>query len=129
MLVQILNTVIPAPNFLPGVVLKTLKSQTQDGAVIEEHQVDLESTLRNLRGEDEHGRPLEYGDPRSIVHQRWVFERNNPGEEFPDELQVYCPHCNSPWCEVEDGEDYRNQVEDRLSTYDIYGNPKSRNDR
>ena len=119
-----LNTVIPAPNFLPGVILKTLKSQTQDGAVLEEHQVDLESTLQNLRGEDEHGRPLEHGDARAIVHQRWVFERNNPGEEFPDELQVYCPHCNSPWCEVEDGEDYRNQVEDRLSTYDIYGNPK-----
>jgi len=82
---------------------------------------NLEATISNLRGEDSNGKQLEYGDPRAIIHQRWVFERENPGQAFPPELEVICPHCGSP--EISEGE--RSKVEDRLATIDFKdGNPK-----
>jgi DNA-directed RNA polymerase beta' subunit len=120
-----LNTCLPAPNFLPGLEIRKLQHQTDSGTVEEKIEVDLENTLRNLRGEDEHGLPLPDTDTRAIIHHRWLFERNNPGEAFPEHLEVNCPHCGSPAIEDEHtGETYRTQTEDRLSTYDIYGNPR-----
>ena len=81
---------------------------------------NLEATIANLRGEDLNGKALEYGDPRAIIYQRWVFERENPNEPFPPELEVHCPHCGSP----EISEDSRSKVEDKLATVDLDGNPK-----
>ena len=86
--------------------------------------VDLDTTICNLRGEDENGRPLEEEDPRAIIHNRWVWEKNNPDEFFPEHLEVYCPHCGSPAMEDEHGNVYRTEVEDRLSNYDRDGNPR-----
>ena len=45
--------------------------------------VDLQTTISNLRGEDENGRPLTQDDPRAIIHNRWVWEQNNPDEYLP----------------------------------------------
>ena len=86
--------------------------------------VDLDTTISNLRGEDENGRPLAEDDPRAIIHNRWVWEQNNPDEYLPEHLEVNCPHCGSPSVEDEYGEVYRTEVEDRLSTYDRDGNPR-----
>ena len=115
-----LNTVLPAPNFLPGLELGVEKRRLMDGTEEESFVVDLEGTLRNLRGEDEKGVLLPDGDRRALIHQRWVWERENPQEDYPEELDVYCPHCGSPQTE----EGFRTLCEDRLSTVDIDGNPK-----
>jgi len=114
-----LNEVLPAPNFLPGMEIEE-EIKRVDGDTQTKWIPSLEPTLANLRGEDLNGKPLEHGDPRAIIHQRWVFERENPGQAFPAELEVICPHCGSP----EISEDARSKVEDRLATVDLDGNPK-----
>jgi len=116
-----LNEVLPAPNFLPGMEIEEEISRVDGDSDTQTKWIpSLEPTLANLRGEDTNGKPLEFGDPRAIIHQRWVFERENPGESFPVELEVHCPHCGSP----EISEDARSKVEDRLATIDLDGNPK-----
>ena len=119
-----LNSVLPAPNFLPGLELKRRMRRTQLGDFEEEWVVDLDRTLANLRGEDDRGRSLPGEDPRAVIHQRWIWEQNNPEEYLPEHLEVHCPHCGSPATEDEYGEAYRTEVEDRLSTFDRDGNPK-----
>ena len=114
-----LNEVLPAPNFLPGMEIEE-EIKRVDGDTQTKWIPSLEPTLANLRGEDSNGKPLEYGDPRAIIHQRWFFERENPGQPFPAELEVRCPHCGSP----EISEEARSKVEDRLATVDLDGNPK-----
>jgi len=94
------------------------------GELEEVWSVDLESTISNLRGEDENGQSIANDDPRAMIHYRWVWEQNNPDEYLPDHLEVNCPHCGSPSIEDEHGEVYRTEVEDRLSTYDRDGNPR-----
>ena len=84
----------------------------------------IRDRISNLRGEDENGRPLAEDDPRSIIHNRWVWEKNHPDEYLPEHLEVNCPHCGSPSVEDEYGEVYRTEVEDRLSNYDRDGNPR-----
>lgn len=119
-----LNTVLPAPNFLPGLELKKQMRRTVLGELEDVWSVDLDTTLSNLKGEDENGRPLAEDDPRAVIHQRWVWEQNHPDEYLPDHLEVNCPHCGSPSIEDEHGEVYRTEVEDRLSVYDRDGNPR-----
>ena len=119
-----LNTVLPAPNFLPGLELMKQMRRNEFGDLEDVWSVDLDTTICNLRGEDENGRPLEEEDPRAIIHNRWVWEKNNPDEFFPEHLEVYCPHCGSPAVEDEHGNVYRTEVEDRLSNYDRDGNPR-----
>jgi len=119
-----LNTVLPAPNFLPGLELMKQMRRNEFGDLEDVWSVDLDTTICNLRGEDENGRPLEEEDPRAIIHNRWVWEKNNPDEYFPEHLEVYCPHCGSPAMEDEHGNVYRTEVEDRLSNYDRDGNPR-----
>jgi DNA-directed RNA polymerase subunit A' len=119
-----LNTVLPAPNFLPGLELKMQMRRNELGELEEQWSVDLETTLSNLRGEDEDGQPIDKSDPRVVVFQRWAWEANHPDEFLPDHLEVNCPHCGSPSIEDEQGEVYRTEVEDRLATYDRDGNPK-----
>lgn len=115
-----LNEVLPAPNFLPGMEISAETVRLADGDTMDMWVADLDSTICNLKGEDKNGRSLDKADPRAIVHQRWVWEQENPGEPFPAELHVRCPHCGSP--EVD--EDVRTKVEDRLATIDLDGNPK-----
>jgi len=120
-----LNQVLPAPNFLPGLVLR--KQQRRDHTTAELHDdwsVDLNLTLCNLRGEDESGKSLDSEDPNTVIHHRWKWEVENPGEFLPENLEVRCPHCGSPEVEDEHGNIYPTEVEDRLSTYDRDGNPK-----
>ena len=119
-----LNTVLPAPNFLPGLELMKQMRRNEFGDLEDVWSVDLDTTISNLRGEDENGRLLEEEDPRAIIHNRWVWEKNNPDEYFPEHLEVYCPHCGSPAVEDEHGNVYRTEVEDRLSNYDRDGNPR-----
>ena len=107
-----LNTVLPAPNFLPGLELMKQMRRNEFGDLEDVWSVDLDTTICNLRGEDENGRPLEEEDPRAIIHNRWVWEKNNPDEFFPEHLEVYCPHCGSPAVEDEHGNVYRTEVED-----------------
>jgi DNA-directed RNA polymerase beta' subunit len=114
-----LNEVLPAPNFLPGMEIAEEITRV-DGETQSKWIPNLEATIANLRGEDLNGKALEYGDPRAIIYQRWVFERENPNEAFPPELEVHCPHCGSP----EISEDSRSKVEDKLATIDLDGNPK-----
>ena len=114
-----LNEVLPAPNFLPGLEIEEEISRI-DGETQSKWIPNLEATLCNLRGEDSNGKPLPAGDPRAIIHQRWVFERENPGLPFPPELECICPHCGSPMID----EETRTKVEDRLSTVDLEGNPR-----
>ena len=115
-----LNEALPAPNFLPGLEISPETIRLADGSTAEKMNVDLDATIRNLRGEDENGNMLEWGDARAIIHQRWVWEQENPGEAYPAELTVVCPHCGSP----EIDEDIRSRVEARLATVDFDGNPK-----
>ena len=115
-----LNSVLPAPNFLPGLELSKKMRRTHLGDFEEEWVVDLDRTLSNLGGEDERGRSLPENDPRAVIHQRWIWEQSNPDDYLPEHLEVHCPHCGSP--ATEDG--YRTEVEDRLSTFDRDGNPK-----
>ena len=119
-----LNTVLPAPNFLPGLELMKQMKRNELGDLEDVWSVDLDTTISNLRGEDENSRPLAEDDPRAIIHNRWVWEQNNPDEYLPEHLEVNCPHCGSPSVEDEYGEVYRTEVEDRLSTYDRDGNPR-----
>ena len=114
-----LNEVLPAPNFLPGLEIEEEISRV-DGETQSKWVPNLEATLCNLRGEDSNGKPLPAGDPRGIIHERWVFERENPGVPFPPELECICPHCGSPMID----EETRTRVEDRLSTVDLEGNPR-----
>ena len=119
-----LNSVLPAPNFLPGLELSKKMRRTHLGDFEEEWVVDLDRTLSNLGGEDERGRSLPEDDPRAVIHQRWIWEQSNPEDYLPEHLEVHCPHCGSPATEDEYGESYRTEVEDRLSTFDRDGNPK-----
>ena len=114
---------MPAPNFLPGLVVKKFVSREEAVAGGEElvsYAIDEAATIANLRGEDIDGNPLDDDDPRAILHHRWKFELANPDTPFPEHLEVSCPHCGSPMNEW--GE--RTRVEDRLSTVDMNGNPK-----
>ena len=94
------------------------------GDLEEEWGVDLESTISNLKGEDARGQALKEDDSNAIIHNRWKWEHSNPGEYFPDHLEVSCPHCGSPEIEDEYGATYSTDIEDRLSTLDREGNPK-----
>ncbi|MDP6906998.1 MAG: hypothetical protein QF440_06225 [Candidatus Thalassarchaeaceae archaeon] len=115
-----LNEILPAPNFLPGMEIEAETVRLSTGETMDRWVSKLEATIANLRGEDSSGKPLDQGDPRAIIHQRWVWEQENLSQDFPTELQVRCPHCGSP--EVEEG--IRSKVEDRLSTIDLEGNPR-----
>jgi DNA-directed RNA polymerase beta' subunit len=120
-----LNDVLPAPNFLPGLVLQQqMRRDPMTDELVPEWSVHLEQTLSNLRGEGEDGKPLAEDDPDAAIHYRWKWEVNNPEEYLPEHLEVKCPHCGSP--EVEDEHDniYPTETEDRLSTYDREGNPR-----
>jgi DNA-directed RNA polymerase subunit A' len=120
-----LNEVLPAPNFLPGLVLQQqLRRDPMTDELVPEWSVHLERTLSNLRGEGEDGKPLAEDDPDAAIHYRWKWEVNKPEEYLPEHLEVKCPHCGSP--EVEDEHDniYPTEIEDRLSTYDREGNPR-----
>ena len=115
-----LNEVLHAPNFLPGMEIRAETVRLPDGETMDNWVTDLDATLHNLRGEDADGQLLEHGDPRAVIHQRWVYERENPNQPFPVELEVRCPHCGTP--EIEEGT--RTNVEDRLATIDLEGNPQ-----
>jgi DNA-directed RNA polymerase beta' subunit len=115
-----LNEVLRAPNFLPGMVFRQENKRTIEG-LQELYVADLEATIANLRGEDLEGRSLKDDNPNAIIHNRWRWEREHPGEDYPEHLIVVCPHCGSPWDEEEEE---RSPVEDRLSTHDLEGNPK-----
>ena len=120
-----LNQVLPAPNFLPGLVLKKqMRRDPITDALLEEWDVDLDNTLSNLKGEDSNGKSLANDDPNAIIHNRWRWEVENPDEYLPEHLEVRCPHCGSPEVEDEHGNIFPTDVEDRLSTYDRDGNPK-----
>ena len=120
-----LNEVLPAPNFLPGLVLKEqMRRDPMTDELLPEWSVDLDRTLSNLRGEGEDGKPLAEDDPDAAIHNRWKWEVENPDEYLPDHLEVKCPHCGSPDIEDEHGNLYPTEVEDRLSTYDRDGNPR-----
>ena len=120
-----LNQVLPAPNFLPGLVLKKqMRRDPITDALLEEWDIDLDNTLSNLKGEDSNGKSLSNDDPNAIIHNRWRWEVENPDEYLPEHLEVRCPHCGSPEVEDEHGNIFPTDVEDRLSTYDRDGNPK-----
>ena len=120
-----LNEVLPAPNFLPGLVLMSQKRRDHiTDELKDEWSVDLEKTLSNLKGEGEKGNPLAENDHNAVIHHRWRWEVENPGEYLPEHLEVKCPHCGSPEIEDEHGNVYPTEVEDRLSTYDRDGNPR-----
>ncbi len=121
-----LHQVMPAPNFLPGLVIKKeiSRSVVDPSIEITNYVADDNATLANLRGEDMNGNALEKDDPRAILHYRWMWEleqldKVNP-DPMPEHLEITCPHCGSPADEW--GE--RTNVEDRLSTFDRDGNPK-----
>ena len=121
-----LHQVMPAPNFLPGLVIKKEISRSVVDPSIEvtNYVADDNATLANLRGEDINGNALEKDDPRAILHYKWMWEleqldKVNP-DPLPEHLEITCPHCGSPADEW--GE--RTNVEDRLSTFDRDGNPK-----
>ncbi len=120
-----LNQVLPAPNFLPGLILKKqMRRDPITDELQEDWDVDLDSTLSNLKGEDSNGKSLAKDDPNAIIHNRWRWEVENPEEYLPEHLEVRCPHCGSPEVEDEHGNVFPTDVEDRLSTYDRDGNPK-----
>ena len=121
-----LHSVLPAPNFLPGLVIQKQISLSGIDQSTEEitYSVDDAATLNNLMGLEGKGKMLPEDDPRAILHYRWMHElaqmdKADP-EPIPKELLVTCPHCGSPEDEWGD----RTHVEDRLATIDRYGNPK-----
>jgi DNA-directed RNA polymerase beta' subunit len=119
-----IHSVLPAPNFLPGLVIKPEISIASDGTTETSYIVDDQATIANLRGEDQDGRRLEENDPRAKLHYRWMWDlaqsdKVHP-EPLPTHLKVSCPHCGSPADEWGD----TTRVEDRLSTIDRNGNPK-----
>ena len=115
---------LPAPNFLPGLVIKPEIFVNPDGTQETSYVVDDEATLANLRGEDLESQKLAEDDPRAKLHYRWMHELAQADKVHPDphpeHLQVSCPHCGSPADEWGD----QTRVEDRLSTIDRNGNPK-----
>ena len=120
-----LDSCLPAPNFLPGLVVRKVTTRIDmTGVELEEYVVDDDATLANLRGEDNQGHPLPEDDPRAVLHYRWLWElgqaSNAVKDPVPEHLQITCPHCGSP---ADDWGD-RTRVEDRLSTVDFNGNPK-----
>jgi len=120
-----LDSCLPAPNFLPGLVVRKVTSRNDmTGVELEEYVVDDNATLANLRGEDTQGHPLPEDDPRAVLHYRWLWElgqaANAVKDPVPEHLQITCPHCGSP----QDDWGERTRVEDRLSTVDFNGNPK-----
>ena len=120
-----LNEVLPAPNFLPGLVLREqMRRDPITDDLVPEWAVNLDATLCNLRGEDEKGSALGEENPDAIIHHRWKWEVDNPDEYLPEHLEVRCPHCGSPEVEDEHGNVFPTDVEDRLSTYDRDGNPR-----
>ena len=122
-----LHQVLPAPNFLPGLVIKKEVSRSIVDPSIEvtNYVADDNATLLNLRGEDVNGKALSKDDPRAVLHYRWMWELEQldkvTSDPIPEHLEVTCPHCGSPIDEIY-GE--RTAVEDRLSTVDRDGNPK-----
>ena len=117
---------LPAPNFLPGLVIKPeIFVNPVDGTQETTYVVDDEATLANLRGEDrETSEKLPEDDPRAKLHYRWMHELSQADkvdqDPHPEHLSVSCPHCGSPSDDWGD----RTRVEDRLSTIDRNGNPK-----
>ncbi len=116
---------LPAPNFLPGLVIKPeIFVNPVDGSQETTYVVDDEATLANLRGEDVNAQKLPEDDPRAKLHYRWMHELAQADKVHPDphpeHLEVSCPHCGSPADEWGD----RTGVEDRLATIDRNGNPK-----
>tara|TARA_B100001093_G_scaffold502078_1_gene554562 strand:+ start:4331 stop:7531 length:3201 start_codon:yes stop_codon:yes gene_type:complete len=116
---------LPAPNFLPGLVIKPeIFVNPVDGSQETSYVVDDEATLANLRGEDVNAQKLPEDDPRAKLHYRWMHELAQADKVHPDphpeHLEVSCPHCGSPADEWGD----RTGVEDRLATIDRNGNPK-----
>ena len=116
---------LPAPNFLPGLVIKPeIFVNPVDGSQETSYVVDDDATLANLRGEDVNGQKLPEDDPRAKLHYRWMHELAQADKVHPDphpeHLEVSCPHCGSPADEWGD----RTGVEDRLATIDRNGNPK-----
>ena len=116
---------LPAPNFLPGLVIKPeIFVNPVDGSQETTYVVDDEATLANLRGEDVNGQNLPEDDPRAKLHYRWMHELAQADKVHPDphpeHLEISCPHCGSPADEWGD----RTGVEDRLATIDRNGNPK-----
>ena len=115
---------LPAPNFLPGLVIKPEIYVNPDGSQDTSYVVDDTATLANLRGEDLDGQKLAEDDPRAKLHYRWMHELAQADKVHPDphpeHLEISCPHCGSPADEWGD----RTRVEDRLSTIDRNGNPK-----
>ncbi len=116
---------LPAPNFLPGLVIKPeIFVNPVDGSQETSYVVDDEATLSNLRGEDQDSQKLPEDDPRAKLHYRWMHELAQADKVHPDphpeHLEVSCPHCGSPSDEWGD----RTGVEDRLATIDRNGNPK-----
>ena len=63
-----LHQVMPAPNFLPGLVIKKVITPMWFDSSMERvgYVADDEATLANLRGEDVNGNALEKDDPRAI---------------------------------------------------------------
>ena len=119
-----LDSVLPAPNFLPGLVVRrmTRRIETTLGGAPESEEyyvVDEEETLRNLSGEDIHHQPLPREDPNAVLHYRWKHELATQSIDFPEDLQIDCPHCGSPEINEE-----RTRIEDRLATVDQDGYPK-----
>ena len=96
-----LHSVLPAPNFLPGLVVRTIRAVDSGGETghisDDTYVVDDEATLRNLRGEDEYGHPLGPDQKQAVLHHRWMHElaqADNPDPEpFPEHLEIRCPHC------------------------------------
>ena len=116
---------LPAPNFLPGLVIKPeIFVNPVDGTQETSYVVDDDATLANLRGEDQNAQKLPEDDPRAKLHYRWMHELAQADKVHPDphpeHLEVSCPHCGSPADEWGD----RTGVEDRLATIDRNGNPK-----
>ena len=122
-----LHSVLPAPNFLPGMVIQKQISLSGMDQSLEEvtYTVNDTATLANLQGVDENGKMLAEDDPRAVLHYRWMHElsqADNPNPEpYPEHLEVSCPHCGSPF---DEWTEERTGVEDRLATVDRYGNPK-----
>ena len=71
-----LHSVMPAPNFLPGLVVKKYVSREEavaGGDEMVSYAIDEAATIANLRGEDIDGNPLAEDDPRAVLHHRWKF--------------------------------------------------------
>ena len=88
-----LHQVLPAPNFLPGLVIrKEISRSMMTNLEVENYVVDDAATIANLRGEDIDGHALESDDPRAL-HNRWMWEleqqeKTNP-EPFPNICKLY----------------------------------------